>query len=93
VIAPGAAEGGTIPALAGYRFKSHDPVAATWRTIMGEYIDKAKGAANEAIGKAKVVVGQEADSPALVIEGAQQQAKGKAQKIVGAAKGLMGDKF
>lgn len=61
---------------------------------MGEFIDKAKGAANEAIGKAKVAVGQKADSPDLIIEGANQQAKGQVQKIVGgAAKGVLGDKL
>ncbi len=60
---------------------------------MGEYIDKAKGAANEAIGKAKVSVGQRADNPDLIMDGAKQQAKGQVQKIVGAAKGVMGDKI
>jgi uncharacterized protein YjbJ (UPF0337 family) len=60
---------------------------------MGEFIDKAKGAANEAIGKAKVTVGQKTDSTELIIEGAEQQAKGQVQKIVGAAKGVLGDKI
>ncbi len=60
---------------------------------MGEFIDKAKGAANEAIGKAKVSVGQRTDSPDLIIDGAKQQAKGQVQKVVGAAKGVLGDKI
>ena len=60
---------------------------------MGEFIDKAKGAANEAIGKAKVAVGQKTESPELIAKGAVQQAKGHAQKIVGAAKGAAGDKY
>ncbi len=60
---------------------------------MGEFIDKAKGAANEAIGKAKVAVGQKTDSPELIIDGAKQQAKGQVQKIVGSAKGVLGDKI
>lgn len=60
---------------------------------MGEYIDKAKGAANAAIGKAKVSVGQRVDRPDLIIEGGKQQAKGEVQKIIGAAKGVMGDKI
>ena len=60
---------------------------------MGEFIDKAKGSANEAIGKARIAVGQKSDSPEMVIKGATQQAKGEAQKIAGAAKGAMGDKF
>jgi uncharacterized protein YjbJ (UPF0337 family) len=59
---------------------------------MGEFIDKAKGAANEAIGKAKVAVGQKTNSSGLIIEGAEQQYKGKVQKIVGAAEGVLGDK-
>jgi uncharacterized protein YjbJ (UPF0337 family) len=60
---------------------------------MGEFIDKAKGAANDAIGKAKIAVGQKTDQPELVAKGATQRVKGKAQKIAGAAKGAMGDKF
>ena len=59
---------------------------------MGEIIDKAKGAANQAIGKAKVAIGQKADNTDLIIDGAKQEAKGQAQKIIGAAKGLVGDK-
>ena len=59
---------------------------------MGELIDKTKGLANEAIGKAKVAIGQKTDSTDLIIDGAKQEAKGQAQKIVGAAKGLSGDK-
>jgi uncharacterized protein YjbJ (UPF0337 family) len=61
--------------------------------IMGEFIDKAKGAANEALGKAKVAAGKKTDNPDLIIEGAGQQKKGKAQKVVGAVKGLLGDKI
>lgn len=59
---------------------------------MGELIDKTKGAANEAIGKAKVAIGQKTDNTDLIIDGAKQEAKGQAQKIVGAVKGLAGDK-
>lgn len=60
---------------------------------MGEYIDKAKGAANDAIGKAKIMVGEKTDQPVLIAKGATQRAKGQAQKIAGAAKGAMGDKI
>jgi uncharacterized protein YjbJ (UPF0337 family) len=60
---------------------------------MGEFIDKAKGAANAALGKAKVAVGQRTDSPELIASGAKQQIKGKAQKVAGAIKGAMGDKL
>ncbi len=59
---------------------------------MGEFIDKAKGAANEAIGKAKVAAGQKTDNPDMIIKGAEQQSKGKAQKVVGTVKGMLGDK-
>ena len=59
---------------------------------MGELIDKTKGAVNEAIGKARVAVGQKTENTELIIKGAGQQAKGQVQKIVGAAKGLTGDK-
>lgn len=60
---------------------------------MGEFIDKAKGAANEAIGKAKVAMGQKTESPELIAKGAVQQAKGQAQTLAGAVKGAAGDKF
>jgi uncharacterized protein YjbJ (UPF0337 family) len=60
---------------------------------MGEFIDKAKGAANEALGKAKVAAGQRTDTPELIASGAKQQIKGKAQKVSGAIKGAMGDKL
>lgn len=59
---------------------------------MGEFIDKAKGAANEAIGKAKVAVGQHTDSPELIVKGGEQQAKGKLQTLAGEVKGALGDK-
>lgn len=60
---------------------------------MGEFIDKAKGVANEAIGKAKVAAGQKTDNPKMIIKGAEQQSKGKAQKVEGAVKGMLGDKL
>ena len=60
---------------------------------MGEFIDKAKGVANEALGRAKVAAGQKTDNPKLIIKGAEQQSKGKAQKVVGAVKGMLGDKL
>lgn len=60
---------------------------------MGEFIDKAKGVANVALGKAKVAAGQKTDNPKMIIKGAEQQSKGKAQKVVGAVKGMLGDKL
>ena len=53
---------------------------------MGSMTDKAKGAANEAIGKAKKGVGEATGSERLRGEGAIQEAKGKSQKAVGDAK-------
>ncbi len=58
---------------------------------MGEFIDKAKGAANEAVGRAKVAVGQRTDSPELIVKGGKQQAKGKLQNLSGEVKGALGD--
>ena len=55
---------------------------------MGELIDKAKGATNEAIGKVK----QQSDNPNTRSEGAGQEAKGKVQKAVGGVKGAFGNK-
>ena len=60
---------------------------------MGEFIDKAKGVANEALGRAKVAAGQKTDNPKMIIKGAEQQSKGEAQKVVGAVKGMLGDKL
>ena len=55
---------------------------------MGEMIDKAKGAVNDAMGKAK----QHSDNPETRADGMGQQAKGKLQKATGAVKGALGDK-
>ncbi|MFM9937618.1 MAG: CsbD family protein [Novosphingobium sp.] len=60
---------------------------------MGEFIDKAKGAADEVIGKAKVALGKETESSDLVAKGLAQEAKGHAEKIIGAAKGVLGNKL
>lgn len=60
---------------------------------MGEFIDKAKGAGNKALGKAKVAVGRHSDKPELIASGAKLQIKGEAQKISGAIKGAMGNKI
>jgi uncharacterized protein YjbJ (UPF0337 family) len=60
---------------------------------MGEFTDKAKGAANEAIGKTKVAAGRATDNPELIAKGAGQQGKGKAQNLSGAVKGALGNKI
>lgn len=53
---------------------------------MGSTTDKIKGAANEAIGKAKQGLGEATGSDKLKGEGAIQEAKGHGQKAVGHAK-------
>lgn len=60
---------------------------------MGEFVDKVKGATNEAIGKAKVAVGKSTDHPEMVVKGLAQEAKGKAQNAIGTAKGKLGDRL
>ncbi len=60
---------------------------------MGEFTDKAKGAANEAIGKTKAAAGRATDNPKLVVKGMAQQGKGKGQRIKGAVKGALGDRL
>jgi len=56
---------------------------------MGEMIDKAKGAVNDAMGKAK----QHSDNSNTRDEGAAQQVKGKLQKAKGSVEGALGDKI
>jgi uncharacterized protein YjbJ (UPF0337 family) len=60
---------------------------------MGEFVDKIKGATNEAMGKAKVAVGKGTDHPKLVATGRAQQVKGKLQSVVAKVKGKVGDRL
>jgi len=53
---------------------------------MGSTTDKIKGAANEAIGKAKQGIGEATGSERLQGEGAIQEAKGHGQQALGDAK-------
>ena len=53
---------------------------------MGATTDKVKGAANEAVGKAKQGVGEATGSDRLQGEGAVQEVKGKGQQALGDAK-------
>ena len=53
---------------------------------MGATVDKIKGTANEAIGKAKQGIGEATGSEQLQGEGVIQELKGKGQKAVGDAK-------
>ena len=56
---------------------------------MGEVKDRAKGAVNETVGKAKRTAGKAMDRPDIVAEGNAQEAKGDVQKAVGRAKGAL----
>ena len=56
---------------------------------MGELTDKAKGAANEAIGKVKRGVGEATDRPDIKAEGDAQEAKGDLQTAKGKVKGAI----
>ncbi len=56
---------------------------------MGKIKDKIKGATNEAVGKAKRVVGDALDRPDIRAEGDAQEAKGDLQKAKGDAKGAV----
>ena len=58
---------------------------------MGEFIDKAKGAANEAVGDVKQAIGKNTNNPDLAAEGAAQETTGKAQHVEGSVKGALGD--
>lgn len=53
---------------------------------MGATADKAKGTANEAIGKAKQEIGEAVGSERMKNEGAVQEIKGDAQQGLGKAK-------
>jgi len=53
---------------------------------MSDFVDKIKGTANEAIGKAKVAVGKGTDNPELIAKGVAQEIKGKVQHAVGEVK-------
>ena len=58
---------------------------------MSEFTDKAKGLANEAVGKAKQGIGEMTGSEKTQADGAVQETKGHAQKAVGDAKGAAKD--
>ena len=52
---------------------------------MGEFTDKAKGAVNKTVGKAK----QGSDSSRVRNDGAAQETKGDVQKMKGKVKGVI----
>jgi uncharacterized protein YjbJ (UPF0337 family) len=59
---------------------------------MGELTDRAKGAANEAIGNTKQAAGKATNNPDLHAKGVAQERKGEAQKAAGKVKGALGDR-
>lgn len=60
---------------------------------MGEFTDKAKGVANEAVGKVKQAIGDATDRPDVQAEGVAQETAGDLQKAKGSVKGALGDKI
>jgi len=58
---------------------------------MGSTTDKIKGAANEAVGKAKQGIGEAVGSDRMQGEGAVQEIKGKGQQALGDAKDAVKD--
>ncbi|WP_066526997.1 general stress protein CsbD [Erythrobacter sp. CCH5-A1] len=56
---------------------------------MGEFTDKAKGAAKEVAGKVK----QQSSDPATRADGRAQEVDGKLDKAKGSVKGALGDRI
>lgn len=54
---------------------------------MGEFVDKAKGAVNKAVGKAK----QGSNDPEVRADGDRQELKGDVQNAKGKIKGVIDD--
>jgi len=58
---------------------------------MGSTIDRVKGAANSAVGKAKETVGKQTGDSKMAAKGAAQDTKGKVQTAIGKGKAALGD--
>ena len=58
---------------------------------MGSKMDKAKGLANEGIGKAKQGIGKMTNDSSLHGEGLAQERKGEAQQFAGKTKEVIKD--
>ena len=56
---------------------------------MGEMKDRAKGAMDETIGKAKRAAGKAMDDPEMEAKGIMQEAKGDVETAIGKAKGAL----
>src|SRR3546814_20004198 len=63
------------------------------RLPVGEYKDKAKGLANEAIGNTKQAIGKATDNERLRDEGEAQERTGEAQNLKGTGQGALGGKI
>jgi uncharacterized protein YjbJ (UPF0337 family) len=59
---------------------------------MGEFTDKAKGLANEAVGNVKQAVAGDHDAE-LKAKGKAQETIGEGQQVKGSVKGALGDKI
>jgi uncharacterized protein YjbJ (UPF0337 family) len=58
---------------------------------MGEFTEKTKGAANEAIGNTKQAIGKDQFDPTLTKEGKAQEKKGEFQEAKGEVEGELGN--
>lgn len=58
---------------------------------MGELKDRAKGAIDETVGKAKRAIGEATNDPKMKLKGDIQEAKGDAETALGKAKGALKD--
>lgn len=75
-------------------FGDHAGRAASAKdTLMGEFTDKAKAAANTITGSVKEGVGEATGNERLEAEGEAQKLRGDVQKVTGDVKGAMGNKI
>jgi uncharacterized protein YjbJ (UPF0337 family) len=88
IITKAAATRGTLCRCSDCVGEDHQPKR---RIVMGSTADKIKGAANEAIGKAKQGIGEATGSERLQGEGVIQEAKGHGQQALGNAKEVAKD--
>ena len=58
---------------------------------MGEFTEKVKGTANEAIGNTKQAIGKDQLDPTLAKEGEAQETKCEFQKAKGSVEGALGN--
>lgn len=60
---------------------------------MGEFVDKAKAAANKIAGSVKDGIGEATGNERLEAEGEAQKLKGDVQHVAGSVKGATGDRI